>query len=111
MEALKPNKVIIEAHNKVRPEKTLKTKNRTPTWWTNDLCNKKAKLKALKNEWKKASSNPEAVENIFKEKHLAYHSMRKEFSKEIRKSKRESWNSFTSNTVDIYSLNKIICKK
>ena len=111
LEAMKLNKVIIEALDKVCPEETLKTKDRNPTWWTNDLCNKKAKLKALKNEWKKASSNPEAVENIVKEKHLAYQSMRKDFSREIRKSKRESWNSFTSNTVDIYSLNKIIFKK
>ena len=111
MEALKLNKVIIEALDKVCPEKTLKTKNSQPTWWTQDLYNRKAKLKALKNKWKKASSNPEVDENLVNEKHLEYQNMRKKFSKEIRKSKRDSWNSFTSNTVDIYSLNKIILKK
>ena len=41
----------------------------------------------------------------------AYHDTRKEYSKCIKKSKRDSWRKFTTECEDIYMLNKIIFKK
>ena len=62
--------------------------------------------KAFKN-WEKCTQDPEKQ----REKRKAYTDLKKEYFKNIKKAKAESWRNFTHECTDIYELNKIIQKK
>ena len=89
----------------------MKEKPKPPTCWTTELNNLKVRLRNTQNEWRRISSNPDSAHEAVKEKYNAYKSLRTQFSKLIKKTKRSSWRNFTSNCEDIYMLNKIIHKK
>ena len=59
-EAEKLVKDIIQALDKVCPEKKRVVKPKPPSWWTNELTNLRGQLRAIKREWKRTFSDPKA---------------------------------------------------
>ena len=57
------------------------------------------------------SANPEANQTNVLDKYNIYKVLRNEYSKGIKNSKKSSWKTFTSETEDIFALNKIIFKR
>ena len=110
-EAKRLNDDIIKVLDEVCPIKVQKFKTKTPTWWTTELHNLRTKVRNTQNEWRNMSSNPNIDQETISKKYNEYKTLRSEFSKTIKKSKRSSWRSFVAECDDIYLLNKIIYKK
>ena len=89
----------------------MKTKSKPPTWWNTELNNLRREVRKAHSKWRRGSLNPSMTPNEVSELKDAYHDTRKEYSKCIKKSKRDSWRKFTTECEDIYMLNKIIFKK
>ena len=104
-------KDITKALDKVCPLKVQTVKSNQPSLWTPELSNLRGQVRAASRELKKLSSDPNSDQNEILKKHHALKEMKKEFSKSIKNSKRNSWRAFTSSSEDIYVLNKIIHKK
>ena len=102
---------ITKILDKICPEKTITTKPSTPNWWTTDLENLKGKLQAKKRELKRLTNGASADVAMADEKHQEYKKLKKDFSKLIKSSKRDTWRKFTSECKDIYFLNKLNHKK
>ena len=106
-EAKKLNEDILQALNKVCPEREHQIKDKKAHWWNNDLHNMRKKVRVLYKKWKK--SPPHTDEEM--ERYDTYKSFKKEYFRNIEKAKRNSWRTFTAECEDIYMLNKIIHKK
>ena len=102
---------ITQALDKVCPIKKLMLKNKPPSWWTTELHNLRRKVRNAEKAWKKLCSNNGANRENTLNKYEAYKSIRKDYITSIKKAKTSSWRSFTSNSVDIYQLNRIIFEK
>ena len=99
---------ITLALDKVCPEKEHKFKSKTQPWWNTNLHNLKIKEKRAYDKWDSTRIGND-LEGAT-DKHEAYKKSRKEFKRAVRKSKRTSWQKFTSECNDIYLLNKIVHK-
>ena len=83
-EAEKLLKDIIQALDKICPEKEQVIKPKPPSWWTTELHNLKRKVKNAWNDWKNLSSNPEAEQENILNKYDAYKSIKKNISKVLK---------------------------
>ena len=66
LEAKKLVDDIIQALDKVCPEKEHKSKKSSPSWWTTEVHNLRGKLKTAENKWKNMSRNPKLCKAPFK---------------------------------------------
>ena len=90
LEAKKLVNDIIQALDKVCPEKEHRTKKCSPSWWTIEVHNLRKKLKVAENKWKNMCRNPNAKQRTIQEKYDAYKSIKKEYFKTVKKSKISS---------------------
>ena len=77
LEAKKLVNDIIQALDKVCPEKEHRTKKCSPSWWTIEVHNLRKKLKGAENKWKNMCRNPIAKQRTIQEKYDAYKSIKK----------------------------------
>ena len=68
---------IVQALDKVCPEKEQIIKTKPPSWWTTELHNLRRKAKIAWKHWKKLSSNPEAEQGNISKKYNAYKGIKK----------------------------------
>ena len=107
-ESKKLNDDIIKVLDEVCPIKVKSFKTKSPTWWTTELHNLRTRVRNTQNEWRNISSNHNTDQETVTKKYNEYKTLRSEFSKLIKKSKRSSWRPFVVECDDIYLLNKII---
>ena len=110
-EAEKLRRDILQALDKVCPLIKHSTKPKPQSWWTTELTNLRGRVRAIKREWKRLSSDSNADQTKVLEKHNTYKSLKSELNRSIKSSKKTSWRTFTSECEDIYMLNKIIHRK